>query len=1049
MPRNIRTLIKGLPDSPVIKEDWDITPITSVITPDLIITETSNCTVSPQGLVVADVTGATDAGFISVVKTNITMQSLETDKTITVGFRVDDVPLVSAGIIGIIVAPATRTAAQIGAEVEAMFFNDGSLANNRIFHYVLSFGTTYQASTTYRIPNTLTPNGVVGNFVNVVQGLADLEIGSESGMLLARRSGTLYIGRFDTHSDGIQYDLNGHVAVANGSVLDDTMTVFFVTLCADIGDGLENIAYTPSLDLLPPGYDTTGTSLVTATPTLRTPDWVNFANPVRPSYTQTQQAVLPVNVRIGQFYRVLIDSLYTGPDPTPYGYPLKHNQTVLINSITGAGNITAYVDNESLITLTADIIAPITTQQVLMAESIADFSALLQQTNNDVNKALLNAPEIIAYVKADSELQNNQTVLNFSTMVSFDTFDAAYTYLIALPRFIKKRIVFEDRVAPYNLYYGAEGVMYHLMQNNIVLSSYSKFCRLQNPDYPTTNEVQLVADVTSLHLESYVGNWTPVTIPLIVSPFDQSDVTQVVPSAAAFLGRLFLGDDCTFSMSTSMCDLSTHSAYINVGDRSTIYLNINDNVDLGTVLPIVFEKGYGATVNVNNSGGGAYTPNMTLIYVKSKYEVLNDQFNNISPDKIHYEFRGIDPLSSQYPGTTIIRHVSQLGVPNFQGRLYLNQSRYVFAASLDLVNNVLYVPYGNSVTIQQAGDVSISSNGTTPLIVDGICIDLGVHFVMVPPYGTAPLIISNNSYRRYGGELTGNVLFIASAPQFGGGGVFHMTGVRHTLWPGFTEIISKSSVSGIADFQIKDLYLDAVLGNTPLFDFNINTLQPSYKYVIDGIHGIANYSAYGLVDITNGYGKSQADIAETIVIKNIHLKSYGLNDTRPLVTLAGAPYDIATDPVFDYDGRRVGFLLRGATGNAGSSNPATPSSIVLAGGTYNEFGFYRDVTSPQLLRYRSRKHPRRFIYRLRANVYRTVSTGNAIAGIGFAGVSGTGLVRNFETFALSAANVRVPIEFVIIAESLPFNHQVVLLGCLSDSGDNLYFENIEFSIQET
>ena len=70
MPRNIRTLIKGLPDSPVIKEDWDITPITSVNTPDLIITETSNCTVSPQGLVVADVTGATDAGFISVVKTN-------------------------------------------------------------------------------------------------------------------------------------------------------------------------------------------------------------------------------------------------------------------------------------------------------------------------------------------------------------------------------------------------------------------------------------------------------------------------------------------------------------------------------------------------------------------------------------------------------------------------------------------------------------------------------------------------------------------------------------------------------------------------------------------------------------------------------------------------------------------------------------------------------------------------------------------------------------------------------------------------------------------
>lgn len=91
MARNIKNLIKGLSDSPIIKEIWDITPVTTVTTPDLTIVDTNGCTVT-GGQVIADSTGVTDPQWVTAVKTNITMQGLETDKTIKFGFEATDVP---------------------------------------------------------------------------------------------------------------------------------------------------------------------------------------------------------------------------------------------------------------------------------------------------------------------------------------------------------------------------------------------------------------------------------------------------------------------------------------------------------------------------------------------------------------------------------------------------------------------------------------------------------------------------------------------------------------------------------------------------------------------------------------------------------------------------------------------------------------------------------------------------------------------------------------------------------------------------------------------
>lgn len=246
MARNIKEIILGLSDSPVIKEVWDITPITTVVTPDLDIVSTHNCTVA-SGEVIADVTGAMGTYYVSVVKTNITMQGLETDKTIKFGFEATDVPTLSPCMIGIYIAPGSMTSGQVANEINSILFSGNPLPNNRIIHYSLHFNSTYQAPTTFRIPNAATASGIIGNFSNTAANRSDLAIGSKSGMLLSRRNNNLYIGRFDVKSDGSTYDLNGREAVVNGPVFDNSMTVFFFTLSADLGSGLQNIAYIPSV----------------------------------------------------------------------------------------------------------------------------------------------------------------------------------------------------------------------------------------------------------------------------------------------------------------------------------------------------------------------------------------------------------------------------------------------------------------------------------------------------------------------------------------------------------------------------------------------------------------------------------------------------------------------------------------------------------------------------------------------------------------------------------------------------------------------------------
>lgn len=1045
MPRNIKTLIKGLTDSPIIKEDWDITPITGTTTPDITFTQLSNCNSVGEQIVV-DITGVTGTGYVSAVKTNITMQTLETDKTIKIGLIADDIPLSAPCLVGLYVAPASLTTTQVKDEVYNMWFSGQPLPNNRIIHYVLSFGSSYQAATTYRIPNAVMPTGVIGALSNTVPGIADLKIGSKTGLLLSRRNNNLYIGRFDVHSDGVQYDLNGTEAVVNSPVLADSMTVFYISLVADQGGGLQNLAYTPSVTLSPPSYDITGTSVEAAGPPDST-DWVNFANPVRPSYTSILQATLPTDVRIGQFYRVTIDPSYTGIDPTPYGYPLKNNQTVLINSITGAGNITAYVDNESLIELTNDIIEPFATQQTLLAQSVSDFSGLIQQTQEDVNVALLNAPEVVVYVK-DSTIGGIDASLTFSTAVTFNTFHLAYQYLIALPKFIKKRIVIDDRgTEPVT---GVSGVMYYFLENNITLSTYMEYLGLSSPSVLAVYQgIYLTLDCTGLLLDKFRGAYAVETTPIVMREVVGADI----PLFNNMRSPIIIGDNCALTAVDSSFDFTGPNNKFFIGDNSEFYLYLYKDIVANNYQPFTFYRGKGSRVTFNQGTLLAEHPLFqTFVTVNRPFDDGQDTIQFVDTG-ILYTYTEIDPFYYQNTQYTIVRHIRDLGIPDANGYIELSGTRnFLFVVSMEFYIRCFRIAQNAVITLRSLPAVTLTAITNKPFIVNnGICRDYLNHLIHRPSDATIPLIENNGSYYRVGGKLTGFRLFTSNIGTSYGTKAFHLIGAEF----GREDTVAINQINTVGncnDFLIKDLRLSTPLINIPLVQLDVSNITAADKYAIDGVHGTYNTvgtPTYGILDIVGTFIKDSYLTTETIAVKRIDMSRGGSSIKNYLITRNGAQYAFKSDTLFDYDGRKLGLsVINGSGSIAGNGTLTNPLTIIGPQLQIMESGWIKDTALPTYYRYQSREVNKRFLCRLKADIYRTVATGNAMVGIKVANPS-TGVSTGTDmTFTLGAANERKSIEIATIISEIPFNHAMIVTGGLVGSTFDLSFENVMFTITE-
>ncbi|RTL03600.1 hypothetical protein EKK58_12665 [Candidatus Dependentiae bacterium] len=1033
MARNIKNLIKGLSDSPIIKEIWDITPVTTVTTPDLAIVETSGCTVT-GGQVVTDSTGVTDPQWVTAVKTNITMQGLETDKTIKFGFEATDVPTDAPCILGIYIAPGNLSAAQVATEVKAVLFSGAPLPNNRIFHCALSFNTTYQAPTTFRIPNAATPNGVIGNFSNIAVGRSDLNVGSKSGMLLARRSNDLYIGRFDVKSDGSDYDLNGRRAIINGPVFPDTLTVYYITLSVDLGNGLQNIAYIPSVTVESPAYDVTGTS-ASLTPPPNNVDWINFDNPIRPSFSTATQAVLPSDVRIDQMYRTYINPAYTGPDPTPYGHPLKNNQTVLINGVSGLGAITALVDNQTLVELVDDITQPITDQQVTMLQTITDLGDLIADAQADVNKALLNAPEVVAYVKNLTGTLPNP-LHEFSTSVTFDSLHEAYIYLISLPVFIKKRIVLDDRLAP--LIEGEVGYLYNFIENNITISSYVCFTELfQNQTWVTSN-VTVQLDCTSIRFDKFTGNYESKNNPIPSGNLDNNPSTQAMPN------RVHLMNNVKLFISDQHLDLSGSNSIV-MGQDCSLYLDIVNTPY--NYQPIYVHKGERSFITVNNISFPATPIAKPFLFITTPVDNYLDTTGTLA-DSVYYTYLAGDPFRYDPSGQLIVvRDISQLGAPTAFGQYVLQDNRrYLFAKSLDLGTGGLLIPGGFSVTLHAVSPDIWLKVGQTGNVIEnrGICNDNGVSLMSQALTGH-PAILNYGTYIREGGKIQANTLFNSIYDTSGGSSthIFRMNNVDHYMYSGNYR---PSAVSQCRDFRLTNIRLHDAIEGFGYMNFNTPNVGAAESYLVDGISGevYTTGGSRGVFEFTP-FTTVDASLSNVFTFKNICIKNLSSN-TLPLYSIGGNPLRLSTNPLFNYEGKRYGVTaVEPSASSRGTLSTATLSLV-------NAFpvGFRRDVHAFKLLDREAIALFRQFSVRIKGKIRKTTSAagdGRIFAAVGKPNGIGGYDVFNI-TVPLPSANTQVAFESRKII-NLYNQDTIEFCGSLSTSTTEfVYFTDLELDIAE-
>lgn len=1029
MPRKIKEVIIGLPDSPVIKQDWDITPVTQVITPELSFVQTANV-VDNNGQFLVDVTGVAESQYVSVVKTNLTLEGLGTNRTFKYGLVLDDLPLPTTPCaFGIYLAPNTRTAEQVRSEIETALFGGGQLLNSRVMAYSLVFNTTQQTVITAKIPTTLTPTGVVRGSAGVNPNLA-IENGYKMGLLISNRAEGLSIGRFDVNADGVTYDLNG-VEPVLGHTIPETHTIFYFSLITDTGTGLSNIAFTPSLTIDSPSYDTVGTSAENFSI-----DWAAFANPIRPNQTTVTQATLPADVRIGQFYRVVIDPSYVGPDPTPMGYPLKNMQTVLVNAITGPNSITAYVDNETLIELVDDAMQPVVQQQTAILQSIADLGTLVQQTQDDVNVALLNAPELIIYVK-NTAISLPDPDLAMTTAVVSNSFDEAYVYALTLPKFIRKRIVIDDRLSGGFMVYGVSGKMYHLLENNITISSYTIFNGLYDSGLVSPNAILLAFDCTGLKLDKFKGNYFSETTPIPrVSPTDFN-----LPLANALLANILLGDNSYFYTSDEHVDLVSGQHYFDLGRNSNLFLTITQDPNI--IETININKGQGSYVQVSVQNIYLYAPNNIYKVIITKAIDSPDDFIDYGPSGVKYYLADTDPYRDIDGNGTgynkVIRSVTDLPFPDYLNRILISSGKYLFVKTLELNDKSLYVQAGTPVELNALPGVKITTTDVPNILNEGVCVDNGINWVNKSTGGGVPAIENTGDYKRDGGRIIANKMF-RSNPDAYSGQVhrFVMSNVEHEgyvygYYQGYNEI------GQCVNFTMTNIKLSGFVGNSPYVQFNLNSIDSSQRYSVNGLYGIHGYNnaTMGLFNIVNAYGVTGV-LANVISLKNISLG----NGTYPLVTKDGLLYPYKSDTLIDYDGKKYFVQLINGSGN--SRGTAFSSPLNLSGEVRS--GFARNLHIFQHLRNNST------VCKIKMSGYvsKTVSTGgNARVTAVVGRVSGTGdTVLADLTPVLAAANTPVYFEFTTITEL--YNADALLLnGCLAGSQlDYLYFTNVTLEVTE-
>lgn len=464
--RSKRINLNKLPAMPRI---WDITPIVNPpTTPDLEIIDTFQLNVGSQNALSIDPASpliTVDGQPIlkhGCAKTNINLAMLNDGDTWHVGLR----SIVTGGytLSSVVFYDTSADAAEYAASQLDQFTNPGHAPSNRLVLSADRSAANLSIAGTMYNPVTQSYHQIGGEFPMKYDVDTNGSDNTTALMLLHRDGNTLNVTIAAVDMTG-NYDINEVHSVGNDNFpFDFSSLTMFLYLGTVASPSMVYQSVAPTITAGLPDYDVAFTRYETVySGTQLAFDALFPVDAHRPSGVLVQQAVLPEGVRVGELLNVRVDLQYEGAPPMPYGRSLAHGKTYIVtaNSSEGVG-----------------------LERIICS---SEYDVLVQTVNglSTGSTAGLLYGEIVVYVNNGLD-----TVDMFTGSRAFDTFEAAYEYLITLPPYLPKRMVIDDRPIGIGQPIFVDGVaqkLYLIGQNNIKLSTYCAFSGEPYPAYYSEN----------------------------------------------------------------------------------------------------------------------------------------------------------------------------------------------------------------------------------------------------------------------------------------------------------------------------------------------------------------------------------------------------------------------------------------------------------------------------------------------------------------------------------------------------------------------------------
>ena len=817
MSRSIGDILRGR--TPVTRK-WDVTPVGNIQNPAILtLTDLAGIIVDPNtGVISTDLNnlGAILGPYgLCTAKTNIDLSQWSAGSTFQMGYEVDAATDVNGPYFtGMAWVDSGLTAAEAALGILGTIAgNPHALSTPYLLSASIGFGPTHITQVMACIATDSDPSPAGSTLSGALSYNISTAPGSKQTILLSKAVSSMGVGLTITDPDGVSYDLLA-TQLANNPVFAG-LTLFYFVATVNVGNGGANVAIKPDLAATPPSYIVAGTDYATAGGTNNT--WnALFPNITQPIIGSVTQATYPVNTYRGEILQAYVNPSWTQSNTVrPYGVLVADGQRLFVDNVTPGDEAFSFVVSPASL---STAIAGVNSSVSALTTTVTGVQSSLTMLQGSIASLQDGSDEVLVYVRGVAFTPVTDA------SVTYNSFDSAYNYLITLPKYIRKRIILDDRADSNNTFAGSSVVNYHLMENNITISTYQAFAGDVIP-VGGNAKVSLMIRCSSLRLDKFAGN-------ILQAWLTMNDI-----------GYGPFGDYSALALNTSITladNVVTQNNFV-IGDNCRVYMN---SYNLFHDQPILNTDSGGTIFMGDNSSltiifgvyqGNILFPGVNIVKGANSYLLIDGNLSAIfdvnteTPD-IH---KGLLKIISPFDVGSI--QFAGMSLTTYDGSAEIAYTDANVSAMLDPSFKVVrnFMDFG---TIRP--DISLP-NGWTAVLLSGL-----KYFIAGTIYQPPQVILYPNGYFNEG-LLAIQLLGIKGSSVITGAGGMPVVysepndGSWHTSFISdgvdFTQFLGTTIVSACNGTAVlKNCYCDST-NPFPVADNAVVNLSPASLYHMENV----------------------------------------------------------------------------------------------------------------------------------------------------------------------------------------------------------------------